>query len=100
MAVETYVLGFALRDQQELRTEQDGAQRLATGSVDETDRQVRSYLGRLKATGRYPHLTRLFDEGIELGHDERFEYGLACLLDGIERDLLKLAPGRAPRRRS
>ena len=100
MAVETYVLGFALRDQQELRTEQAGAQRLATESADETDRQVRDYIGRLDATGRYPHLTRMFVEGIALGRDERFEYGLKCLLDGVENDLLKLAPGRAPRRRS
>jgi AcrR family transcriptional regulator len=96
MAVETYVLGFALRDQQELRTEREGAPRLATESSDETDRQVRDYLGRLKATGRYPHLTRMFEEGIELGRDERFHYGLECLLDGIERDLLGRPPMQQP----
>ena len=42
---------------------------------------------RLHRTGRYPHLTRMFVEGINLGRDERFDYGLECLLDGIERDL-------------
>jgi AcrR family transcriptional regulator len=95
MAVETYVLGFALRDQQEqLRTEHAGAQRLATESVAEANRQVRDYLGRLKASARYPHLTRMFEEGIELGRDERFDYGLECLLDGIESDLRTRVPKR------
>jgi AcrR family transcriptional regulator len=88
MAVETYVLGFALRDTQELPVERNEAPRLATDPAEDADLQVRRYVGRLSATGRYPHLTRMFVEGIQLGRDERFDYGLECLLDGIEADLL------------
>jgi AcrR family transcriptional regulator len=87
MAVETYVLGFALRDQQEPPTEREGGQRLAAEPTTDTNAEGGRYLSRLKSTGRYPLLTRLFEEGIELGRDERFDYGLECLLDGIERDL-------------
>jgi AcrR family transcriptional regulator len=87
MAVETYVLGFALRDRQELPTERGEAPRVGTDPAADTNEQILLYLGRLKATGRYPHLTRMFEEGIALGRDERFEFGLKCLLDGIEMDL-------------
>jgi AcrR family transcriptional regulator len=92
MAVETYVLGFALRDRQELPTERGEAPRLGPDAAD-TNQQVLRYIGRLKATGRYPLLTRMFQEGIALGRDERFDYGLECLLDGIEIDLnARIAP--------
>ena len=87
MAVETYVLGFALRDRQELPTERNETPRLTPDPEVDADTQAREYLRRLHRTGRYPHLTRLLVEGINLGRDERFAYGLECLLDGIERDL-------------
>jgi AcrR family transcriptional regulator len=96
MSVETYVLGFALRDQQELPTEQRDAPRLATVPTADTNSQVLRYLDRLKATGRYPHLTRMFEEGIALGRDERFDYGLECLLDGIEGDLCARSQTKPP----
>jgi AcrR family transcriptional regulator len=97
MAVETYVLGFALRDQQELSMERDRAERLATtDAADITDRMNDS-VDQLRATQRYPHLIELFDGGLTIGRDERFEYGLACLLDGIEIDLRTRArPNESP----
>ena len=90
MAVETYVLGFALRDQQERRVERDTAERLAADPASSLVHQVSDYIGRLKATGRYPLLARLFEDGVVLGRDERFNYGLECLLDGIEAGLRPL----------
>jgi AcrR family transcriptional regulator len=84
MAIETYVLGFALRDQQELGVERAGGSRLG---VDDMTGTVVGYIERLEATGHHPNLTRMFREGIALSREERFEYGLARLLDGIEQDL-------------
>ncbi len=93
MAVETYYLGFALREQQELATErargQIGAAQMRAG--------IRREAERLRATGLYPHLAALFDEGEFLSRDERFEFGLARLLDGIESSL---PPKRADGRRA
>jgi AcrR family transcriptional regulator len=86
MAMETYVLGFALRDQQELGIERAGGSRLG---VDDADGAVKGYMKRLGETGRYPNLTRMFREGIALSRDERFEYGLARMLDGVEQDLAR-----------
>jgi AcrR family transcriptional regulator len=87
MAVETYVLGFSLRDQQELHTVRQGAQRLANDAQTDTTPDIVGYLNRLNASGRYPNLTRMFVDGVTLSRDERFDYGLERLLDGIELDL-------------
>jgi len=51
MAIETYVLGFALRDQQELRIERQGASRVGDGAADD---DVARYVDRLDLSRRYP----------------------------------------------
>jgi AcrR family transcriptional regulator len=83
MAVETYYLGFALREQQELTAER--------ASDNTTAAQRRAALlevaAQLRSTNRYPHLVGLFAEGTLLTRDERFEFGLARLLDGVEAGL-------------
>jgi hypothetical protein len=83
MAVETYYLGFALREQQELTTERTGTKKKPA--------QLRTFIAneveRLRATNRFPRLVELFEEGTFLTRDERFEFGLARLLDGIEASL-------------
>jgi hypothetical protein len=42
---------------------------------------------RVRGSGRYPHLAKVLDAGIDPDapetQDERFEFGLACMLDGI-----------------
>jgi hypothetical protein len=42
---------------------------------------------RLEQSGRFPRLLGIFNEGIDPDaaetRDERFEFGLACVLDGI-----------------
>ena len=83
MAIETYYLGFALREQQELKLERAREQMEAR----ELGAIISSEAARLRAADRYPHLVTLFEEGRLLTRDERFEYGLARLLDGIEADL-------------
>jgi hypothetical protein len=42
---------------------------------------------RVRASERYPHLAKVLDTGIDPDapetQDERFEFGLSCVLDGI-----------------
>ena len=42
---------------------------------------------RVHSAGHYPHLVKILDAGIDPDaaetRDERFEFGLACVLDGI-----------------
>ena len=94
MAIETYYLGFALREQQELAAER--------AVEDTTPAQRRAFFknaGRqLADTGDYPRLATLFEEGTLPSRDERFELGLARLLDGIEANLPDSR--KATRRRS
>ena len=99
MAVETYVLGFALRDQQEQSATQLQHAAANNDNVvdpDTTAASFHDYLTRLRATHRFPHISSLFDQGIALTLDERFDYGLECLLDGIE---LNLKRRRSPKKR-
>jgi AcrR family transcriptional regulator len=85
MAIETYYLGFAMREQQEL-----AAERAAKGVTPARRRAfVKRESKRLEATGDYPRLAELFGDGTFASRDERFEYGLQRLLDGIEASLPK-----------
>ncbi len=92
MAVETYYLGFAIREQQELAAE------LARTPIAPARRRayIKAEAERLRDTGQYPHLVELFAEGTFLTRDERFEFGLARLLDGIEAELARTAVRRRP----
>jgi AcrR family transcriptional regulator len=88
-SVVTYVMGAVLREQQEQRSEQDQdriQQRLGL-SEQEMHQVVGEYIDRVKESGRYPNLTAMMNEGVDPDaldtQDERFEFGLDCLLDGI-----------------
>jgi AcrR family transcriptional regulator len=93
-AVSTYVIGAVLREFRESRAEQRDQQQL--GHLSEAERRdfLAVHVERLRATGRFPHFLRIFDEGLDPDaaetRDERFEFGLECLLDGIAARL----PGR------
>ncbi len=87
VTIGTYVLGAVLREVQEIRwhsaigrARQGWSQADIAAFLDELDRRIRQ-------SGRYPHIVRLFDEGIDPDspqtRKERFEFGLDCVLDGI-----------------
>ena len=83
----TYVLGAALREIQEIRWEKNAAEATAGLGETEVDEFMAEYGRRISESGRYPHLARLLDLGIDPDspetRDERFEFGLDCVLDGI-----------------
>jgi AcrR family transcriptional regulator len=87
MAVATYVLGAVLRERQEANGE-----RYIAGlfeDVPEAEKQalIRDFTERIRTSGHYPRMVAMLDEGIDPDsadtRDERFEFGLDCLLDGI-----------------
>jgi AcrR family transcriptional regulator len=95
MSVLTYVLGAVGREQQEERSRQDqerAQQRLGL-SEDEMRDIYWEFLQRVMASGRYPNFTEMVKQGLdpdaEETMDERFEFGLDCLLDGIMLRLLR-----------
>ncbi len=90
--VDEWVLGFALRDTY-LSPAPDGRAAIATEWTD----SVAAYIDAQLATGEFPHVREMIgDGGTQAAVDniaemmqgeDRFERGLAILLDGIELDL-------------
>lgn len=87
MAVGTYVLGAALREVQEIRWHSVAEDMTAGLTETEVAAFVDDLSQRIRQSGRYPHLVRVidadFDPDAPRTRDERFEFGLDCVLDGI-----------------
>lgn len=87
LTLATYVRGAVVREFQELTAERYLAEHYA--GVTETDRQtvIGEFIGRVRATGRYPHLVAMMEAGVDPDapetRDARFDFGLDCLLDGV-----------------
>jgi AcrR family transcriptional regulator len=85
--VATYVLGAALREVQEIRWQHAADEARAAMTGEEADRLRAEFYKRIRQSGHYSHIVRLMDEGIDPDapetRDERFEFGLDCVLDGI-----------------
>ena len=87
MTVTTYVMGAVMREAQEIRGRRD--QELAEANL--TEEEIRAererYRKWFEASGDYPRIARLMKEGVDPDDpatgDERFEFGLDCVLDGI-----------------
>ena len=87
MTLGTYVMGAVLREIQEVRWHRGSAEVMAGMTEAEIDQAYAEFDRRVREPGRYPHLTKIMDSGVDPDapetRDERFEFGLSCLLDGI-----------------
>ena len=83
-AAEDYVVGFVAR---ELAGEQ--VMRRRGISWEQWQEAMGPYVEAMLATGEFPHLTRYAETAPDTGPDERFEQGLAWLLDGMARTLAR-----------
>jgi AcrR family transcriptional regulator len=85
MTLDSYVTGSVLNELREIRVEQTRAR--AELSPTDVAAAMRDWRERLAASGRFERVLRVFDEGIDPDapetRDERFEFGLTCVLDGI-----------------
>ena len=101
MSILTYVMGTVLREQQEERNQrdQDRAQERYGLTPEEMGKVFGAYIARVRESGRYPNLTAMMDEGVDPDaletQQERFLFGLDCLLDGIMARLAAPAPAPA-----
>jgi AcrR family transcriptional regulator len=87
MTVVTYVMGAVLREVQEARWRHAVAETTADMTEAEVSDRLGEFNRRVRESGRYPHITKLLDSGIDPdspdSQRERFEFGLTCVLDGI-----------------
>jgi AcrR family transcriptional regulator len=84
-AVNTYVVGVVLREAQEIRTQQAEAE--SGIDVDQARSDRNAWRDRLASTGLFPNFVELLDANVDPDAletmEDRFEFGLECLLDGI-----------------
>lgn len=78
-AINGYVTG-SVRDQV---TYMNAAEETGIGEEEFWESQL-PVLERAMATGNYPSVAALDQDSFEAGWDETFEFGLGCLLDGLE----------------
>lgn len=87
LTIGTYVMGAAMRDIQEIRWQQTSAERTAGLTEGEVAEHVSEFGRRIRESGRYPHLAAIIDADLDPDapetRDERFAFGLDCVLDGI-----------------
>jgi AcrR family transcriptional regulator len=86
-AIATYVLGAVIREGREIRGQREQEQAEADRTEEELDAERERYRDWFRASGQYPQIARLMESGIDpddpATRDERFEFGLDILLDGI-----------------
>jgi len=96
--VQTYVMGSVLREMQEARSQRDHEQSGITEQEWEPARAA--WRDRLAADGRFTRVVRFLDAGIDPDaaetRDDRFEFGLDCVIDGIAAKLAQLPAGGSP----
>jgi AcrR family transcriptional regulator len=87
MTVSTYVMGAALREIQEMRWQRVSDATMSEMAEGDVAEMFAEFDRRVHSAGRYPHLVKILDAGIDPDavetQDERFEFGLSCVLDGI-----------------
>jgi AcrR family transcriptional regulator len=92
--ISTYVMGATLREMREMRAQRDQEQ--AGISPEEWEPVRDAWRDRLDADGRFTHVVRFLDANIdpdaEETRDERFEFGLDCVLDGIAEKISRRPP--------
>jgi AcrR family transcriptional regulator len=87
LTVGTYVTGAALREIQEIRWHRTADEARAKMTEEEVAAAHQEFERMIRGSGRYPHLTKIFDADIDPDapqtQDARFEFGLGCVLEGI-----------------
>ena len=95
MTMSTYVMGAVLRELREMRAQRD----LENSGFDKAEAAagIAQWCERLRADGRFPHFLRIIEDNVdpdaEETRDERFEFGLDCVLDGIAMQVRQIRDG-------
>ena len=87
MTVATFVIGAVIREAQEVRFQAEQERVEASMTAEEIQAEHERFRGWFEKSGQYPHIARLMKAGIDpddpATRDERFQFSLDCVLDGI-----------------
>ena len=87
MTVATFVIGAVIREAQEIRFHREQERAEAALTEEEIQAERDRYHEWFEASGQFPRIARLMASGIDPDdpdtRDERFQFSLDCVLDGI-----------------
>ena len=93
--VNTYVSGVVIREFQEIRTQRE-QEEFVSGDA-EFLAKLEEWKRALADSGKFAHFLKMLEDGVdpdaEATRDERFEFGLDCMLEGIAAKLAKKPAG-------
>ncbi|HEU5417646.1 MAG TPA: TetR/AcrR family transcriptional regulator [Streptosporangiaceae bacterium] len=85
-SVTTYVTGAAVRELQELRVQRQQEEQPGA-SPEDMQAEARAWRARLEQAGGFEHFIQIFEQNLDPDaretREDRFAFGLHCLLDGI-----------------
>jgi len=94
--VATCVMGAVMREAQEMRFQREQERAEANLTPEEIEALHERYREWFAAAGDFPHVARLMESGVDPDdpntREERFQFSLDCVLDGIA---ARLAASRA-----
>jgi AcrR family transcriptional regulator len=95
MSLASYVMGAVVRQHQEERGQQAEEEAEAGIPAEDVAAESRRIAEWFRKSGNYPHILRLMEAGIDPDdpktRDERFEFGLDIVLDGIAAQIARAA---------
>ena len=99
MTVATFVIGAVIREAQEVRFQAEQERVEASMTAEEIQAEHERFRGWFENSRWYPHIARLMEAGIDPDdpntREERFQFSLDCVLDGIAARLTP-PPGPEP----
>jgi AcrR family transcriptional regulator len=85
--VATFVMGVVMREAQEIRLQREQERAEADMTPEDVEAQHERYREWFESSGQFPHIARLLETGVDPDdpdtRDERFQFGLDCVLDGV-----------------
>jgi AcrR family transcriptional regulator len=87
MTVATFVIGAVIREAQEVRFQREQERAEADLTAEEIEAEHERYRAWFEASGDFPHIARLMKADVDPDdpdtREERFQFSLDCVLDGI-----------------
>jgi len=87
MTVATFVIGAVIREAQEVHFQREQERVEASLTPEEVAAEHERYRAWFEAAGEFPHIARLMKSGVDPDdpdtREERFQFSLDCVLDGI-----------------
>jgi AcrR family transcriptional regulator len=100
MTVATFVIGAVIREAQEVHFQREQEQAEASMTPEEVQAEHERYRAWFEDAGEFPHIAKLMKSGVDPDdpdtREERFQFSLDCVLDGIAARLAASGARTAP----